>query len=67
MTDITVSRGKHRCYLIPESPKGKKWIDDNIDAGVNILAGNYVAISVEYMEEMIKTLEEAELVVSVKT
>jgi hypothetical protein len=56
MADITIIIRRERAFLIPQTPKGKKWVETNIIALEPI-----VSIQAELIEDMIKELQEAEL------
>lgn len=65
MADILVTKGRHRAYIHAMTDKGKKWMEDTYEA--KHMVGYVVGINVDYVEDMLITIEmEGEIEVEVK-
>ena len=58
MADILIANRGTRVIIIPDTPKGERWIKAN----VVLTYGTAVFISKEFLEDFIKELEKADLI-----
>lgn len=67
MSDILITKGNryNRIYLLPQTDKGRRWIESNFQyegEGMNV----HVCMDAEHKEDIIQKLEEEELEVYVE-
>lgn len=55
-SDITAWRTKNRGYLKPKTDRGKLWIEENI--GLKKQEHYPISVGIDYIDELIKTIEE---------
>lgn len=64
MVDLVIHKGRRRATIMPESVAGRRWMIANYNQF--IMAGNCVNIDVEYIEEMVSTIQADGLDVEVR-
>lgn len=65
MADILITRGKHRCYIYPQSEVGVKWVHDTF-AEKDIGTASVVSFNAEVLEDWVNAMAHEDLEVEVK-